>query len=228
MAFKKRKEAKELRARELSDSRVQTEKKFDASIQEAAEITDPAKKILALREISEGISAQIQSEKSAITKKAQNTQVNTELTGMGSSLAVGAGVIVGVGLLAPPLAIVGIPVMMAGVITGKIVSFKRADAAEKKLLEVSGNHIKNMEGQIDLVSAMSDVVIDSNVKELSKSPLFDKVLALPGISDRFAVAAAKEFAQVDTAPAAIVNKPEPRRKPREKQDFSKIATAIKP
>ena len=51
-----------------------------------------------------------------------------------------------------------------------------------------------------LANVMTDITIEHNVKEISKSPLCGKVLALPGITEKFANAAGKYLA-VEEVPA---------------------------
>ncbi len=74
MFFKNRKEAKELRIKEREDIRLQVVQQFEAAIQKADQMKDPAAKILTLSRISDDIIAQVERENKAITRQAKDSE----------------------------------------------------------------------------------------------------------------------------------------------------------
>jgi len=198
MPFKKRKEAKQARIDEIRESRATVEKNFGTAIEATGQMTDPAEKILELRKVELQIASQIGNEYRAIYKSASGQEKKTLLASFGS---VAAGT-TAIALFAGPAAIVALPVAYAGVLGSIIVSNKRGNSARKKSIEAAQAHIDNLDGLTDLISTMTDVVVENHVKDISKSPLYGKVRDLPGLPERFADAAAKHFA-VDEQPAPV-------------------------
>jgi len=198
MPFKKRKEAKEQRAVEIKDGRADVEKKFDAAIMKAAEMVDPAAKVLALKGIASDISVQLKNESNAITNKAKSHENKTELAGRSVAYAGAASAFIFGG----PIGWIGAPIMVAGILGSGIIASKRKNAVTKKLRQELGDHLGNLQSQSLLISEMINIAVENNVEPISKSPLYSKVMALPGIADVFAEAAAKHIAAVKAAEAA--------------------------
>jgi len=223
MPFKKRKEAKEKTVQEFNDRHLELEKKFADMLEKAGTITDPAEKVLVIRKVEKAISAQITAENNVIDHKAANTDDKIFFTGTGTSLAAGAAVAVFGGPIGWVLAL---PVWVGGSLAGAAVASKRAKATEKKLKEASGSHLERLQELDKRAYAMADAVVEKNVETISQSPLYGKVLALPGISQKFSDAAAKHISTVkEAAPeAAPPVKKAPQKRPPKKppSDFGRI------
>jgi hypothetical protein len=208
MPFKKRKEAKQQHAKAIVDDRIKIEKNFDAAIMKATQLEDPAEKVIALTEIDKNIDAAIESEKASIAEGVKKAADNSEGAGFATMLTGYSGVVVYTAVvgaaIAAPVILIAIPVTLAGLVGNKLIAFKHADTVEKKLQAASATHIENLRGQKELVSTMADVVVENNVEAICKSPKHDQILALPGISDKFAAAAVKRVASIEEAPAADV------------------------
>ena len=197
MPFKKRKAAQEARANEINSSRLQFEKKYDDLLNDAEKITDPAVKVIALWNIQKSIRDLIKTENAAIDKEA--SKKGKRGYHAGDALA-GAGLITGL-VVGGPIAWVGAGVVVAGTVGGSVLYSKSRKNAKKKLSEESAAHFKHLNDQITLASVMANRTIVTNVKGISHSPFYGQMLSLPGVSARFAAAAAKHIAVSDETPA---------------------------
>jgi hypothetical protein len=196
--FKKIKEAKQEEARAGDNARYEVEQQFDAAIQKASELEDPAAKILALRIIENEIYAQIKREDTEIDKKAEKAQ---KIPGKLSAPLWYGGIGALLFVSGPPGWIAGGAAAAASA-GSTYIGYRRKKSVTKKLELAAADHTANMEGQIDLVSTMINVTVKYNVEKISKSPLKDKVLALPGIANKFAEAAAPHVPKPEAPEAA--------------------------
>jgi len=194
MLFNKRKQAKQQRIQALDDSRLQARQRIDRAIEEAGRIKDPAEKLLKLDRLGREIGMQMNREYEVINKKAGKAGAKVGLGGVGVSIAAAAGATVatvatgGIGML------VIIPFLAGSV----IASDKRENVVTEKLKEKMAGHLEIQKQQLARISEMMDAVIDSNAKEIITSPLYGDVLALPGLTKKFAYAAAKHIAPPKT------------------------------
>jgi hypothetical protein len=215
MPFKKRKEAKALRAEVDTFGHLQEEKQFAEAIEKAVDIKDPAKLILELRKINQAIAAQIQRESNVISNKAAKKEKPIRIGGVGAGLAAGSALLI----FAGPVGWVGLPVMFGISAGSAAIAFKRERAFTKKQQEASGSHTQRLEDQMFITSALIDKVVETNVDAIAKSPLCGSILALPGIADKFSIAAAKHVAakssaknpSIDDVVEAFRNPPKPPR-----------------
>ena len=194
MIFKKNR--KESRKKERNDAWDQQENNFDTAIKEAGKITDPAEKVLTLREIARRVSIQILSESDAISKDVRKKEKKMSLAVGGPTVAA----IVGSCILTGPVGWACLSVGTAGFVFGKEISDKRGQSVRKKLEKEANDHIKCMKGQLDLVAEMTDTTIENNVKEISKSPLYENIVAFSDLASKFAAAAAKRIANEEEVP----------------------------
>jgi hypothetical protein len=194
--FKKRKEAI---AKEFNDTHAREEKQFESAIQKADQMTDPAEKVLALRDIAKQVRAQIRREDNAIDKKMDGKLDKSGLASLGSGAAAGAAVGIFGGPIGPP---VGAVVGAAVAITGVIIGATHAGNAAKKLKALSASHKKHLEGQINRAYALADETVENNVEAISQSPLFEQVKDLPGMAPKFAKLAGKHILDAKAAAEA--------------------------
>ena len=231
MLFKS-KETRKLEAKKISDSHVQHEVQFDAAIEAAGKITDPAERILRLDEIKGDINNQINSENSAIAKEAKSKGKKAGFVTRGSATAAG---ITAAALLTGPLGWVGVGIVWGGMAAGRVIESKRKESVTKNLVTESNKHTSNMIGQSKRIDELTDTVLENNVKEISQSPLFDQVRALPGVAQKFSDAAVKRIRDEEAAPPAAeaaaeppvkVKKPAAKKKPKQ-PEFDLIKKIIK-
>jgi len=189
--FGKKKKARELAAQELAAERVKTQQLFDENIQKASQIQDPAAKIIALDKIATNIRAEIWSEERAITTEADRKA--KKIDSIGSTVTT-AGGFAALTFIAGPVAWVGVPIIMAGGIGSGMLAKKRAKSLKEKFAAVSKDYLQNLRDLSTLVSEIKKVTVEENVQEISKSPLYRKVLEVPGITELYAAAAAKHIA----------------------------------
>lgn len=191
MLFKKRKEKKETQIREREQAHTQLEQGFEDAIQKANQITDPAEKVLALREVKSQISSHLQKIKLAETKAVYSEGNKT----IAASLASGAGAGAATGVFGGPIGLaVCVPAGMVVAVAGLVASNKHEKSVRKKLEALSASHKDRLREQANRAYGMADTVIENNVEEISQSPLFQQVKALPGCTEKFANAAAKHIA----------------------------------
>jgi len=229
--FNKRKQK---RAQELSESRIEIEKQFHATIYKAGLMEDPAEKIIMLQAISDNISDKIQSESSAISKKAGRAAAGSLLGG--GVIGVG-GYATGLGMMINPVtAPVGACILGAGLVTimvGGIGGTIHGRSVRNKFELSVADHKENLGRLQKLINVMTDITIEHNVKEISKSPLYAKVRALPGIAEKFADAAAKRLAAeevpavAETGPAAEAEQKTVLKR-REPSNYKHLDGVIKP
>ena len=117
--------------------------------------------------------------------------------------------------------IVFLPVLVAGWYGADYVSEKRRDAVRKKLELAANDHTQNMKGQIELISVMTDVLLENNVEAISKSPLHDRVMEIHGLTDKFADAAGKHIAKQNAPEATEAAPPAEAAVPPKKTRISK-------
>jgi len=205
---------------------AEQDSKFDASIRTAEEIKDPAAKVLAFRKVIDDIATQIEREGGVIDRTALRESNKTALGGM-SSTAIAATATTF--LVAGPIAWVGFPVFIGGLAATGLASKFRKNSVQKDLEAASKEHIERMAKRINLVSGKIDNVMNDNVMEISKSPLYPKIQAVPDLATQFAAVAARKLAEpkpevkadevvaVKDAPQSA-REPEPKTGPRKKID----------
>ena len=223
MFYKKRKEAK---SKELNDNRVQSETQISAAIDKAEQIADPAEKLLRLDKIRNDIDSELVCEAGVTVKKSDRAGAKALMGGMGATSAAVAGVVL---LVTGPAVVVGIPVMLGGYIGSIFLFDKRKESAAGKLAAEANDHVQKMIALRAQVSDMTDAVIENNVKEISQSPLYGDVRALPGIAEKFADAAAKRIATEEVPPveaAPVVEIKKPKSTKRKKPNYDKIKKVI--
>ena len=206
MAFKKRKAAKEAKAEAENNVHLQEEQKFDAAINAADKIKDPAEKIIELRKIAVGLSGLINAEKKNIKNKAGTREGVLSLAGNGA--AIGAGVTVGA-VLGGPVAWVAIPIALMGMSVADTIAENRGRKVKRKLESRSAEHTGKLLYQFEIVEKMTDETIDGNVREIVRSPLYQETLLLPGIAMKFSAAAVKHVANENAAVPDKSAKPQP-------------------
>jgi hypothetical protein len=216
---KKREKARELADQQIAAQRVKLQRTYDEYIQTACQIKDPAEKILALKKIEDSLKSQIYSEQRDISNKAerQSKKIDT----IGSLISTGGGV-AALSLLGGPVAWVGIPIIFAGGAGAEYLAGKREKALAKKFTAAANDYLKNLKEMSGLVSEITKVTVENNVQEISHSPLYKKMLELPGLTDLYAAAAAKHI-ETDKESAvqkddgkSIVEKPDAKTQPGEK------------
>lgn len=168
------------------------EAKFGDAIRKADDIKDPAEKVLALRKIVDDVTAQIEREGGVIDRTSIRESNKVTLSGMGGTAVVATATTF---LVATPIGWVGLPVFVGGLAVTGIVSKLRKNSVQKDLEEASKEHIQRMAKQINAVSSKIDAVVNDNVEEISKSPLYGKIHAIPDLATRFAGVAAKKLAE---------------------------------
>lgn len=227
--FKKHKEKKAAKVRQADDARLQMEQKFDAAIEKAGQIEDPATKIMALNKAGNEILSQVIRETREISDKAENAQkIPDKLSWPLWYGSIGAFLFVA----GPPGWIAG-GAALAGSVGSNLIGRRRKKTTKQKLQKASDSHLKRLHDQATRSYDMAvEVAGDGkNVEAISQSPLKDKVLALPGIADKFAEAAkqyivdAKAAVEAEKVPPAEVQKPAPME---QKLKFNKIINAFKP
>ena len=192
MFFKKRKQKQ---AQERSGRRAEMEKAFHAAIHKAGLMEDPAEKIIRLQEIDRLITNYLRQE----TREVANKAVNADLKAFGSGTAASLGTVYSALLFTGPL---GWTVLGAGtaLFGGTMVGSRMySKSVEKKMTQEAADHVQKMKLLQAVIDVVTDVTIENNLKEISKSPLSEKVHALPRLTKKFAAAAAKHFA-ADEAP----------------------------
>lgn len=217
---KKRKKARELEAQLIAQDQAKVEQKFNAAIEEAREVKDPAQRIIALKKIEADISNKIRSIEADISNKSFKKGKKVLGMGAGSTALVTGGVIAGAVIAAPPLFLAVGPVLASGLIGSLFGAKKREDKALRKLGEPVAEYIDNLYFQISRINALTNTTITRNVEKISTSPLYGDVLALPGVSKQFSDVAAKhiKIAEIKKAEKAASPVEEKRSAaPREKQ-----------
>ena len=191
MFFKKRRQKQ---AREHSDRRVEKEKAFHAAIVKAGLMEDPAEKIIRLQELDRLITNYLGQEAHRIADKAYTA--NRKAFGSGASASVYT--VMGGMFFTGPL---GWTVMGAGAVLfgGTLVGSTRySESVKNKLTQEASGHVAQMKLLRNVIDVMTDVTIENNPKEIAKSPLREEVYALPSLTKKFAVVAAKHFAAEET------------------------------
>jgi len=226
MLFKKRKEAKELRAKEIEDGRLQVVQQFETAIKKADQMKDPAAKIIALSRISDDIIAQVERENKEIAQKAKSSEKKINY----ASAAPALGGLAAMFVIAGPIGWACGGAAVASIYGGEFLAGKRKQAVQKKLEEASDAHTKSLYSLAALTTEMAEAIVEKNVEEISKSPLYKRVLDLPGLDEAFAEAAAKHIAAAKEAEAAAAPKETPPVKeepkanpPKKPADFSRIS-----
>jgi hypothetical protein len=179
--FNKRK--KEREQQQIKDLRRLKEERITTGLSDAAQIKDPAERILHLQELKEIAAAEIRREQDAIKDKA-NSLGGRDILG-GTGLAAAGGAIVATVTTAGVGALVAIPLFVAGF----GVAGKRADTIEKRALAEAQDYMQKMTVHEDCISALMKKAVESNVAEIANSPLKEQVLAVPGLAAPFANAA---------------------------------------
>jgi len=200
--FNKRKQKKAQRAQDLSESHIRIEKQLHVAILKAGLMEEPAEKVIMLQAISRDISQYLRDRCEALPEETFKTErdvyAGTAITSMAGGMLVPiVGATVG---LAP---VIGLPLMLGGFVGGlgiSAIASRREKSVTRKVEKSIAGHSENMKRLQKLANVMTDITIEHNVKEISKSPLCGKVLALPGITEKFANAAGKYLA-VEEVPA---------------------------
>jgi hypothetical protein len=191
--FGKKRKKRELEAQVLASDRKRLEQLFDEDIKKAEEIKDPALKVMELKSLESQLTRQIWGEEGTIYDESTRKERKAMAVGTGVSMTAAFGTLAGVSIVAPPVAVVAIPVAMVGMLTSAFVSGKRGRST-KEYLEASANdHIANLEKKSLLVQKMLEKTITDNVAEISESVLYKDVLGLQGVSGIFAMASAKHI-----------------------------------
>ena len=196
--FKKRKAAKQ----KLANDRLSEETRIKSLIAEAAEMTDPAEKLLKLEEIRNDAYAILNAENSKISKKATKAGDKVILSGGGTSI----GLIVGavpVSLLALP---VGLGMLGAGApaLLGTLVATAtREEAVTKKLKKEADGHLQAIEALAQSVDKTKNELIENRKDDIIHSPFFEQVLETPSLSKLFIKAAAQKLSQYKEKEEAV-------------------------
>lgn len=196
--FSKRENKAVVEMRELRARHTQREQHFDAALKEAHQIADPAEKIIALKKVREDISSHIKNEGQAIAEEAQGKQNKTLLAGTGTAMAAATAVAIVTG----PIGWIGLPVLAGGAAGAAAIASKRKKSALKDMERTSAGHLERMGGKVTSITASIHAVVKNNVKEISKSPLYEEIKALPGVTEKFAEAAKQYIVETKTAAEA--------------------------
>jgi hypothetical protein len=182
--FKKRKEAKK---QKRDDARARTAAQLAQELAKANYITDPAARILELQEVREGTPSETIRHKREIDKPARDS-------GGGMVLgATGAGAAAGIPFIVPTAGMSIFLGAIAGTIVGGLGGDKRQRNVIKKFEKEAAAHFAALAMLREQTVQSMDSTIEADLKEISKSPLYEDVLLVPGMADAFSRAAAKRF-----------------------------------
>lgn len=225
--FNKRRQKK---AQERNDLRADIERQFSNDIRRAERVGDPAERIIELHNISARIIDHLSASQAEMEKKSYKSYLKTGLGGGMSSIV--GGTAAACALTGP----IGLVVFGAGAAAGlsaPFIGLLRERSVRRKHEQETASHRDKMEDMLILIDDTANTIIEDNLKEISKSPLYGDVRALPGLTEKFADAAAKHLS-ADEAPAvekaatpAPVKKDAVPPAKRELSDYSTIKGAIK-
>lgn len=198
MLFNNRKKKREQEL--IERDHLLTEKQFSADIQKAGQIKDPAERLVALQYISNDIQAQFLKEDRDIFK-------HVEQSGKKTRRRVGWGSVAG-GLTA--LVLVAHPVgwgILAGGAAAMAIGSSAAGSAretfvEKQLTKEAAGHSGRLSVLQALVDGMIEETLVNNVEVIKKSPLYEQVKDLYGISEEFSASAQSPAQKGKKAPVA--------------------------
>jgi len=212
MFFKKRRVAKE-KAR--NEARIRFETQLEASLAGTDEIQNPAERLLKLEEIRQSANNQLNRENVSVSNKSDAIGIPVVFGGFLGGGAVGFGAVALLALAIAPVsgpllavAVTGSLLLLAGgIVGGLVLSSKSAKSIENKLYAKVSGHLQKIKRLSTHTSETMDTVLKENIKEISVSPLSEKVRAIPGIADKFTAAAANQFV-ADKAAAEAAKKAE--------------------
>jgi len=201
MPFKQRKQAEK---QQRIETRLAKEQRIAASIAEAEKIAEPGEKLMKLEDILRDIQNVISVENGTINNKAIKAGGKTAFGSLGAGVALMAGGIA-TAVIFPPAAGVGlgiyiasIPAMGASLPAG----IGREKAVKKKFAAEAKDHLQNLDELKQSVTDKRDsliVYIKEHKDEIVRSPFYEKVSELPGLSEEFAGVAAQEIAKYKEA-----------------------------
>jgi hypothetical protein len=186
---------------------------IDVALEEADLIEDPAEKILKLEDIKWDIDSRIAEEQGKVSKVAKRKRNAAEL---GSVALPAAGVVAVSVVTAGTAPIVAAGAYIAAMPARRFISKKFGREAHKRVKEEVRDSLDSLESRKNSITETEYKILDSNLAELSRSPLLPRVFdEAPDLQDRFAKAAARQlaghqpktpFSEVQTP----IRKPKPR------------------
>ena len=218
---RKKKRAQEI----LEKDRLLIERQFSADIQKAAQIEDPAKKIVALQYILNDIDVQrLKEDKDILNQAAQSGKKTSKRVGWGTV----AGGLTALVLVAHP---VGWGVLLGGAAAGwagtYAASSAREKAVDKKLTKENATHTDRLWDLQYTVADMIRETVKNNAEVLKDYPLYDEVKKKYSITEEFLASAQPPAPANKVAPEAKEVKKEVAPKPaRQPADFTRIKGAL--
>ncbi len=220
--FNKRKKQAEKQAR--LEERASVEASFATQMAAIAKVDDPAEKILQLASLEEAMNSR---QAFAIDQANGSNSGAAYVAGAatGIALLIGGGGVVAFAA-APVVMLAGFGVASlspAALYSGDIIDKVRNKKLKKTRIAELQSHLEKISGLIGQVTEMRENLIAGQAEKIAQSPLYEKVLRLPGLSERFEGVAAKQLEKAK----AVAEKPapqQPRRVPqvRDYKQFNNV------
>ncbi|MBU6474644.1 MAG: hypothetical protein KGL10_08390 [Alphaproteobacteria bacterium] len=176
------------------------EQRVEALVKAAEAVTDPAEKIIALRQIGDALNDMIRAEQRAISKEA--AKKGSRAGSFVSSPIEGAGLAALVALHGP-IAWAGLAIFFGGDIAGDIVKHARRKSVSERLAQDAKSHILYLAGKGVAVRLLMEETVAAHVPEISKSPLHGEIMKDISLARVFADAAAKHVVAQEEEAAAL-------------------------
>jgi uncharacterized protein YhaN len=181
---KRREEARE----ERKAAYAAREAEVGAALDEIAEITDPASKLVQLGMVLRDMEEARDQERKDVIKQGDRTFLKTYAAASAGTVAVG----VGVGLATGGL---GLFVTTPLAIAGAVGSDKHRDRIEDRLLAEAEGHRENMEAlRARILDEIRRTVSGRNLDKITESRLCEKAMKVPFVAETFREAAQKREA----------------------------------
>ncbi len=207
--FNRKKKAADKKQARL-EARTQKEKEFEGEIAAAAKLDDPAQKVLKLAEIEKDMAEHLSAVHSAITVSADNRALLDAATS-GIGLIFTGALVAALG--APH---VGIGIVLAAFpvqIGGMMATIMGSNRLSKALQAEAKDHLEKMDGLKKQTAQMKETLINEQTAEIAQSPFYERMLALPGLSEKFAAAAEKLAEKLEGDDAAVEDTAEQEKPP---------------
>lgn len=215
--FRKSKPASQSPARRMSDEQQAVADAFALQVETAAQMEDPAKRLLELQKIDRKIEMLIEEKKAGISPDAMRDEWVASFAKMGGGGTVGA-VGIAIALHVPVIAVLALPVIAAAI---PYAGMKVEEAVKKAQAEIAP-YFDALEATQKKAAAMIAKTIHQDIAGVMKSSSFGAALeSVPGLSERFAEVYQKQQKDPEQKPPAP-QKPandaaEPERKSPEKK-----------
>ncbi len=177
---------------------LKNEQSWDSKIRQAAEIADPAEKVIELKYALIFLEKEIKGISKGIENQAAKKGKAAGRSVWWGTFAGGGAVMLAAAHL--PLALAGAAIVFGGDYAAKAMKKSRKESVEKKLKLSAADHEKNMEAKKDAVAMMIVAAMAEHTQEIRDSRKFAEIMQSPELSEVFkAVAAAKELRDNDAA-----------------------------